>query len=78
MKNEDLKKILTKEAIILSGFLLFWIISFVRNHYFFKNLGIADNFRSEMLYALGTTLIAYTIILIIRLILWTIRVLKEK
>jgi len=78
MKNENARKIVIKEAIILSGFLLFWIISFIRNHYFFKNLGIPDDFRSEMLYALGTTLIAYTIILIIRLILWAIRALKEK
>ena len=74
---EEYKKIIAKEGIILLGFIAFWIICYLRNHYIFVKCGISINFEHEVVYALGTTLIAYTLYWIVRLILWAIRVKKE-
>ena len=71
-------ELMVREGIVLLGFVTLWVIFFLRNHYVFVKCGIPTNLESEILYALGTTLIAYTLYWIIRIILWGISASKYK
>ncbi len=71
-------ELMIREGIVLLGFAALWIISFLRNRYVFIRCGIPASLENEMLYALGTTIIAYALYWIIRIILLGISALKFK
>ena len=70
------EEFILREGVVLLGFAVFWIISFLRTRYLFVRCGIPSNFENEILFAFGTTLIAYGLYWIIRLILWGRKTLK--
>ena len=71
-------ELMVREGIVLLGFTALWVILFLRNHYIFVRCGIPANLENEILYALGTTIIAYILYWIILIILWGIKALKYK
>ena len=71
------EEFILREGVVLLGFAVFWGISFLRTRYLFVRSGIPANFENEIFFALGTTLIAYGLYWIIRLIFWGIKTLKS-
>ena len=70
-------ELIIREGIVLLGFAALWIIVYLRNHYVFIKYGIPTNRENEMLYTLGTTIIAYVLYWIIRVIIWRIGAKKD-
>ncbi|MCX5715281.1 MAG: hypothetical protein NTV07_00090 [Candidatus Omnitrophica bacterium] len=90
--NKNLKKIVTREALIISGIMmlsvmLVWISVPAGHHYeYFSTIGLKNPYPFfgdhifALLYAIGVRLafFGYPVYLAIRSIVWAIRALKKK